>query len=342
MKILRQPLLTIAIPTYARSQYLNLCLKQFHPDRAIFSKGTIELLILDNCSPDDTPEVIMRHQREGLSLRNIRHDVDIGSDRNFAKCFELARGRYVQILGDDDLYLPGMLQRLVNELEAGDHGVLVLKSYGYENDFSREYPGGKGGRKEFEQIAPFLSEVGQLITFISACVINKEIQKEVDPSVYCGSHLVQVHLVILAMLRVPSNLFLTDYYLACKRGNSGGYDFSEVFVERLFGILRSYREAGLSREAIESLSRSMLIAFYPFSLLRVRLENKQSLEAARRRFESEFGHILSYSILNAPIIFLPRWIAILWGVVVVAVGRVLKGDIRRGIHFFKNRLRVFS
>lgn len=339
MNAVSNPLLTIAIPTYCRSPYLDLCLGQFLADKALFAEGQVELLILDNCSPDDTPSVVNRYQQEGLVLRYIRHEKDIGSDANFAQCFNEATGRYVQLLGDDDLFLPGMLSRLVSELSEGEYGVVLLKSYGYERDFKHEHPGGTGQRKEFAQLDAYLYEVGQLITFISACVINKQVQREVNARDYCGSNLVQVHLVLLAMLRTQSNLHLTDYYLACKRANSGGYDFSEVFVERLFNIVRSYRNAGLSDVAIDALARKMLLTYYPFSLLRVRLENKADLEAAKRRFRAEFGSRPAYLFWNAPILSLPRPLAITWAFVAVLVGRVMNGELRRGIYFALNRLR---
>lgn len=338
MNAVRSPLLTIAIPTYCRSQYLDLCLRQFLADKALFADGQVELLILDNCSPDDTPAVVKRYQQGGLLLRYVRHEEDIGSDANFAQCFNLASGRYVQLLGDDDLYLPGMLGRLVRALSEGEYGVVMLKSYGYERDFKREHPGGAGQSKVFAQPETFLYEVGQLITFISACVINKQVQLEVDARDYCGSNLVQVHLVLLAMLRTQSSLYLTDYYLACKRANSGGYDFSEVFVERLFSIVRSYRKAGLTDTAIDALARKMLLSYYPFSLLRVRLENKTDLKAAKRRFRAEFGSRTSYLFWNAPILFLPRPLAITWALATVLVGRLMNGELRRGIHFAFNRL----
>lgn len=339
MNTVRQALLTIAIPTYCRSNYLDLCLGQFLADKAVFADGQVELLILDNCSPDDTPSVVSRYQQAGLVLRYIRHIENIGSDANFAECFNLATGRYVQLLGDDDLFLPGMLARLLKEISKGDYGVVMLKSYGYERDFKREHPGGSGSRKEFAQLDTYLYEVGQLITFISACVINKRVQLEVNAHDYCGSNLVQVNLALVAMLRAETNLFLTDYYLACKRANSGGYDVSEVFVERLFNIARSYRSAGLSDMAIDALARKMLLTFYPFCLLRVRLENKADLEAAKRRFRAEFGSRPAYLFWNAPILSLPRLLAIAWGLAAVFVGRIVNGELRRGVHFALNRLR---
>ncbi len=340
MSTIARPLLTIAIPTFRRSQYLDLCLEQFLVDKALFSSGAVELLVSDNCSPDETLSVVARYQAAGLPLRYIRNTENIGSDANIAQCFNEALGRYVQILGDDDLFLAGMLQRLLKILEQGEYGLVLLKSYGYERDFGEEHPGGSGQRREFRSNEAFLAEVGPLITFVSACVINKQVQAEVDARAYCGSNLVQVHLVLLAMLRTQSNLYLTDYFLACKRANSGGYDFSEVFVERLFGIARSYREQGLSDKAIDALARKMLLTYYPFSLLRVRLENKADLSAAKRRFKAEFGFRPAYVIWNAPIISLPRPLAIGWAWCAVLLGRVMNGELRRGVHFAINRFRI--
>jgi abequosyltransferase len=339
MITVNKPLLTIAIPTFCRSNYLKLCLDQFIADKHLFDNGHVELIILDNCSTDDTADVINSYQKKGLILRYIQHEKNIGSDANFAQCFNQALGHYVQILGDDDLYLPGMLVRLVNQLSKGEYGVVIIKSYGYERDFRIEHPGGGGGCQEFQHLDSYLYEVGQLITFISSCIINKKIQLDVDARVHCGSNLVQVHLVMVAILRAKINLFLTDYYLACKRANSGGYDFSQVFVENLFKIVNYYKKFGLSEKAIDALARKMLFVYYPFSLLRLRIENTANLEETRRRFREEFGFRSAYLFWNAPILYLPRPLAIIWGLAAVFVGRSANGELKRGIFFAFNRLR---
>jgi abequosyltransferase len=335
---LTQPLLTISIPTFNRAGYLELCLRQFLPDRDLIEQGVLEILVSDNCSPDDTTARVESQRQAGLDVRYIRNDTNIGSDANIAQCFNLARGRYVQILGDDDLYLPGRLQAIVDLLREREYGVVCLKSYGYEHDFARERPSGTTGRRDFSDTADFLQEVGPLITFISGTVINKQLLPDADARDFCGGNLVQVHLVVRALLRARLNSYVLDYTLACKRANSGGYDFSEIFVERLFGILNTYAVAGLPRDAVKRLTTKMLVSYYPFNLLRQRLARQGDMRAAYRRFRSQFGYHWAFLVFCAPIIALPRPLAIAWGWGAVLVGRIWNGELKRGWHFALHRL----
>jgi abequosyltransferase len=336
--ILTRPLLTIAIPTFNRAAYLQLCLQQFLPDRDLVDDGTVEILVSDNCSTDQTAATVETLSQQGLSIRSISNEINIGSDANIAQCFNQARGRYVQIMGDDDLYLPGKLKYVISLLRENDYGVVCLKSYGYEHDFVKERPNGVSGRRDFADISDFLQEVGPLITFISACIINKDLQPEIDARVFCGSNLVQVHLVILPALRSNLNSYILDYTLACKRANSGGYDFSEIFVEKFFGILKSYEPAGLSKSAIDRFGRKLLISYYPFNLLRQRLANQGSPQATFRRFKAQFGNQGIFLFFCAPIITWPKPLAVLWGWGAVLIGRLWNGELRRGWHFALHRL----
>lgn len=340
MTTAHMPLLTIAIPTFTRAGYLELNLQRLVEEIRDLDAGMVEVLVSDNHSTDDTPGVVARAIAAGLPIRYIRNTVDIGSDANIAQCFNEAQGQYVQIMGDDDLYVRGMLKFLVSKLLEGEYGVVCLRSYGYENDYQAEFPGGHGEAKVYDDVGSFLFTIGPLITFISGCVFNRRVQQSVDARTFCGSNLVQVHLIVNAMLQVPRNMYLTDYILACKRNNSGGYDFSEVFVERLGNILDSFRSTGLSVQAIRRFETGMLMWYHPFYLFRQRLAKQGTLSATRARFVARFGRRPLYRFWVAPIIWLPRPLALAWGAMATLVGRAMRGDLRRGIVFAWNRLRL--
>lgn len=332
------PLLSISIPTFNRAGYLELCLSQFAPEADLVNDGVLEILVSDNCSSDSTSDVIDALRARGLAVRSIRNETNIGSDANIAQCFNEARGHYVQILGDDDLYLPGRLRDVVALLGERERGLVCLKPYGYEHDFVKERPSGATGRVDCERAGDYLYEVGALITFISSCIINKKLMPDVDARAYCGTNLVQVHLVVQAMLRGPLSTYVLDYTLACKRANSGGYDFSEIFVANFFGILKHYEVSGLPRAAVKRLSTKLLITYYPFNLLRQRLARQGDNRATYRRFASHFGWQPAFLLFCAPIIALPRPLAIAWGWASVFIGRIWNGELVRGWHFALHRL----
>ncbi len=109
------PLLSLCVPTYNRAalltQSLDAILSQIGPEET----RQIEVLILDNASPDGTPDVIEKAGRRSphAPLRYIRNAENIGADANFLKAISLARGTFVYLLSDDDILLPGGVRKLL-------------------------------------------------------------------------------------------------------------------------------------------------------------------------------------------------------------------------------------
>lgn len=333
-----EPLLTIAIPTWNRAPFLKSTLTQLRREMVNVPHGKVELLVSDNCSPDETASTVEQAILSGLSIHYTRNKENIGSDANIAQCFNLAQGKYVLILGDDDLFVDGALEILLHRLSDNDYGMVCLRPYGFESDFRKEYPGGHGKEKTFNDGGKFLAAIGALMTLISSCVINKKLLSSVDARQFCGGNLVQLHLVIRAVLAAKQNLFIDHYLIACKRNNSGGYNFSTVFVKELGQILDSYRPMGLSQKAVHSIELHLIVGYYPFYLLRQRLARSGKRKETFLCFADRFkGRWLFYFWL-APIIRLPLPFAVVWGGIATLLGRLLCGDLRRGIAFAWNHL----
>lgn len=333
------PLLTIAIPTWNRAAFLVKTLEQLKLELVSLRPGTVEILVSDNCSQDETAATVQDVQAAGLNIRYVRNSENIGSDANIAQCFNLACGKYVLILGDDDLLVDGGLNILLAQLASVEWGVICLRPYGFDRDFREEYPGGAGEEMAFEHPGEFLTTIGPLITFISSCVINKELLSSVDARQFCGGNLVQVHLVIRAALAAKNNVLMNRYMIACKRNNSGGYDFSQVFVTNLLGILDQYISSGLSPDDIKFFEYRMMLSYYPYYLLRQRLTNSGDLSATLERFSRRFYGRRIFKYWLRPILIWPRPLALVCGAVITVIGRIAGGDFRRGLTFLFYRLR---
>ena len=333
----RSPLLTIAIPTWNRASFLALSLERLSQE-GLNSWGLVEVLICDNDSSDDTQRVVSEAIANGTPIRYVRNVENIGSDANIAQCFNLAQGEFVLIMGDDDLLIDGALTLLLKHLASGDYGVVCLRPYGFDADFRREYPGPVGSDRVFSEVGEFLAAISSLMTFISSCVINKSLLLGVDAQQFCGDNLVQVHLVLRAALAGKENLFLDRYLIACKRNNSGGYDFSQVFVSNLGEVLDSCRPLGLKERDILAIENRLMLSFHPYYLLRQRLAGSGDLHGTLSRCEARFHGRILFEYWLLPIMRLPRPFAITWGGLTTVIGRVLNGDLRRGISFVWNRI----
>lgn len=112
------PKVSVCVPTFNRAVYLTHCLRSIL--RQTFQD--FELIVVDNASTDETPDAVA--QLKDPRLRYHRNPTNIGQIPNINHAIELARGEYVSICHDDDLFAPHMLER---ELEVmSDHPEVVL------------------------------------------------------------------------------------------------------------------------------------------------------------------------------------------------------------------------
>jgi len=76
-----------------------------------------ELLISDNGSTDDTPDIVRTYASKDARIVFERHDVNRGAIWNYNHLVERANGRYLKWCGHDDLLAPAYLRRCVAELD---------------------------------------------------------------------------------------------------------------------------------------------------------------------------------------------------------------------------------
>lgn len=103
---------SVCIPTYNRANFLqysiNSVLNQTYSD--------FELIVCDDGSPDNTPQVVERLQDS--RIRYLRHPQNIGRSRNMRSGFAAAQGEYFIKFDDDDALTPQFLEKTVAILEA--------------------------------------------------------------------------------------------------------------------------------------------------------------------------------------------------------------------------------
>lgn len=334
-----QPLLTIAIPTWNRAAYLEQNLLQLAAEMRGVAPGHVELLVSDNHSTDATPAVVEKAQRAGLAIRYVRNAENLGWGRNFAQCFELASGKYLLLLGDDDLLTDGALPLLVDRLGRAEYGVVCLGAYGFDVDFRAEYPGDHGVEREFADANEFLIAVGALATLISSCVVNKTLLAGVDGRQYASGDLAFLPLVLRAALAAPRNLYLTKFLIASKRANSFSYEFSGVFVTEMWRLYDERLGSGLEPATVREIERNLLLSYYPYYLLDLRLKRRSDPRVALQNFRRRFAGQWLFELWVAPALWLPRPLAVVWGGATTIVGRILHGEWRLGFAFLRSRFK---
>lgn len=105
------PLVSIAIPAYRHARYIETCLAsvcaQTYPE--------LELVLIDDGSPDDTFEVAKRfldaHRDRFRRIVLVRRE-NRGVSANSNACIEACSGEWVHLLGSDDRLYPEKVARI--------------------------------------------------------------------------------------------------------------------------------------------------------------------------------------------------------------------------------------
>ena len=109
------PELSICIPTFNRAACLDRLLSCLaHELEGL--EGRAEICVSDNCSSDSTQKVVAKW-RKLLPLSANRNSQNMGFDINLVRSLQLARGKYVWCMGDDDTVCEGAMQRVLEDIK---------------------------------------------------------------------------------------------------------------------------------------------------------------------------------------------------------------------------------
>lgn len=118
-----ESLVSICIPTYNRAAFIGATLEsllhQTFPD--------IEILLCDDGSTDDTWSVVEGFAERGVRL--FRNDTNVGLARTLERLFSEARGAFIGMQHDHDLYAPTFVQTLVDLMREHRSAVFGFSAY---------------------------------------------------------------------------------------------------------------------------------------------------------------------------------------------------------------------
>jgi abequosyltransferase len=119
-------LISVCIPSFNRPRELGRLL-----DSIDCRPESIEIVISEDCAPrqKDVRNKVSKYTSEcEYEVRYFENEVNLGFDGNLRRLVSLAEGKYVLFMGDDDLFVPGMLDQYINFL-ASKSPAYVLRSY---------------------------------------------------------------------------------------------------------------------------------------------------------------------------------------------------------------------
>lgn len=198
------PFLSICIPSYNRPVEIGRLLESID----IRDKDAIEIVVCEDKSPKRMQireTVIQYAAKSPYSVNYVENDENCGYDRNLRQCINHAIGKYVMFMGDDDVFVPGTMDKYISFLR--EHGELgyILRSY-------RTVHNG-GSIEQFRYFSKTLFfEPGfetyvtlfRKSVFISGFCFRKEWAEEFLVDSFDGSLLFQLYLVAEICMRHPA------------------------------------------------------------------------------------------------------------------------------------------
>ena len=110
-KLQRQPLVSVILPSFNHASYVAEAVASVLDQ----SMADLELIVVDDASTDDTPDIVAGFDDPRLRLLRMESNRAV-HPRNLA--LSMARGRYVAFQNSDDVWLPGKLERQVEAMAA--------------------------------------------------------------------------------------------------------------------------------------------------------------------------------------------------------------------------------
>lgn len=254
-----QPLVSICIPTYNRSECLIQTLNSII-DQPEFKDGRVDVVINDNASTDDTEKVCFTYAAKYKGIHYFRNAKNI-RDKNFPTVLSRATGKLRKLNNDTAVMEPGSLAYLCEMEQKYEYGKPLL----FFSNGNREKGIGKDdGIFRFNE---FVEKISYWITWIASFSLWEEdctnIATDYDG---CELRLWQVKKIYEigskkdAVAVCPKKIISS---IAPPKKDIS-YGLYTVFYENYFKIVDPYVENGLVTQEVRNwLERNLFVEFFP-------------------------------------------------------------------------------
>jgi glycosyltransferase involved in cell wall biosynthesis len=121
------------MPVYNAAKYLTAAIESVLQQ----SVKNYEFIIIDNCSTDNTKEIINSYEKRDKRIISMVNDHNVGMVNNWNLCLNRARGKYIKFLFGDDLFASSKaIEKMVSVLDSNDDVSLVASSRNFIDEQS--------------------------------------------------------------------------------------------------------------------------------------------------------------------------------------------------------------
>ena len=302
-------LLTIAIPTYNRSFYLNNCLN-FITKQLNINCQEIDIIVSDNCSTDNTFEIVNNYILEGFKIKYIKNKINLGADFNIGQCYSVALTQFVLVLGDDDYLINGSIYEIIKLLKKNmDCGVVHISKI-----YTKKCTNKNNEIKKYNSI-DFIKKTNFKLIFISENIVNKKFLNKINFHTDIDTFLNQLHITFESIFNAPYNIHFNTELLTSNNANSSiPSNFLDIFVYNLDKILHRLNSKYFCKNLKKIFIHKRLNWVLPLMLLEEKKKKKDytiRIKLDKNLFKSNYKYIYFW-IYFIPIYFMPYKIATIY------------------------------
>lgn len=104
---MHKPLISVLMPAYNAEKYISSAIESILNQ----SFKDFEFIIIDDCSIDITWKIIQKYTLKDKRIIALRNKKNIKSCYTLIKAMQLAKGRYIAIMDNDDISYPNRLEK---------------------------------------------------------------------------------------------------------------------------------------------------------------------------------------------------------------------------------------
>lgn len=262
-----QPLLSICIPTYNRSQYLKKTIDSIIGQEE-FKSENVEIIISDNCSTDDTEIVCKKYTEQYENIKYFKNQENV-RDRNFPLVLSKGSGVLLKLCNDTLIFNKDALNDLLHLIRnCQDEKPVIFTSN------NSQYP----NEITVKSLQDFLNIISFNITGIGGLSIWKEDFNSFGNTYEgCDESLWQVP-CLLKYVNTKKNAVVYNkriFTTQTVEKKNISYGLYKVFYTNYLGFVKKYINNGISRACFDWLEKDLLLNFFPYWMVQYKLQDKQ-------------------------------------------------------------------
>lgn len=221
-------LLSICIPTYNRASVLEKTLENLFSNPE-FDFERIEVIVSDNCSMDNTEEIVKKFN----AVKYFKNQINI-KDENFSLALSYATGRYVRLFNDTLKFRPNSLKFIIDTIDSNTDENKLL--FFYKNQFNNF-----NCSKIIKNKSELVNELSFLTTWIANFGVWKnDFDKIIDKNRFASYQFAQVDWTYrLLENNKQIKVYFGDFFDVFDVSKKGGYNVFDVFINKYLYIIKN-------------------------------------------------------------------------------------------------------